>query len=162
MLHSQPSRLSTYWRATFPPFRMGGGQFEFVRQALEEGRVFGYFHQFGPDAFKAFLFIVNQAGIGKNTQLGENLEPVADAQEHASTGVVPLQGIPQETFRFQLGQAAAGDVVPVAEAASQDDKLGFGDMFRRSRGDGLDLGGETCRAQGAFRFHVAVGAGVFQ
>ena len=141
---------------------MGGGQFEFIRQALKEGRVFGYFHQFGPDAFKTFLFIVNQAGVRKNAQFGENLEPVADAQEHASSGMVPLQGIPQEAFRFQLGQAAAGDVVPVAEPAAQDDKLGFCDVFRRSRGDGLDLGGEPCRAQGAFRFHVAVGAGVFQ
>lgn len=39
--------------------------------------------------------------------------------------MVPLQGISQEAFRFQLGQAAAGDVVSVAEAAAQDDKLGF-------------------------------------
>ena len=76
--------------------------------------------------------------------------------------MVPVQGVSQEAFRFQLGQAAAGDVVPVAEAAAEDDELGFGDVFRRGRGDGLDLGGEAGRAQGAFRFRVTVGAGVFQ
>ena len=27
--------------------------------------------------------------------------------------MVPVQGVSQEAFRFQLGQAAAGDVVPV-------------------------------------------------
>ena len=45
--------------------------------------------------------------------------------------MVPVQGVSQEAFRFQLGQAAAGDVVPVAEAAAEDDELGFGDVFRR-------------------------------
>lgn len=39
--------------------------------------------------------------------------------------MVPVQGVSQEAFRFQLGQAAAGDVVPVAEAAAEDDELGL-------------------------------------
>ena len=101
---------------------MGRGQFKLVRKPLQERGILGHLHQPGPQAFKAFALVVNQAGGRKDAELGQNLEPVADAQDKAPAGVVPVQGVSQETFRFQLRQASAGNVVPVAEAAADDDE----------------------------------------
>lgn len=143
-------------------FCVSGGEFELLWQVLREGAGGGDFHQLVPHAFKALALVPDERGFGQDAELGENLEAVADAEEEAAVGVVLLQGIAEETFSFQLGQATAHHVVAIGETAGEDHELSLGNMLRCGSSNGLHLGGETGSAQRALGLHIAVGSRIFQ
>ena len=143
-------------------FSVGRGELEVLGQVGGVGAVRGHLHQLVPHALEALALVPDEGGLGQDTQLRENLEAVADAEQEAAVVEVLLQGIAQETLGFQLGQTAAHHIVTVGEAAGEHDELGLGHVGRGGGGDGLHLGGEAGCIQSACGFHVAVGAGVFE
>ena len=83
-------------------------------------------------------------------------------EEESAVVEVLLQGITQETLRFQLGQTTAHHIVSVGEATGEYHELSLGHMLRGSCGDGLYLSGEAGGTQCALGLNVAVGAGIFE
>jgi hypothetical protein len=140
---------------------VGDGQFEVIGKSFEEGAGVAVLFQRSPAANETASVVVNQAAARQEVQLSEDLEAIADAKHVTAIRHELFQALTELVLGDELGNAAAHDVVAIAEATGKNDELGLVKRGRLQVGDGQDFSGEARSFQGAGGFQVAIGAREF-